>query len=180
MSDWRDTKRKADRFNPIIDLILRLHLGDMVEVIEADELEDQRHATDSMIHATHPRAARRVRSCASLPKPDMRDVTIRSWRPIAMTTEMDKLLAGYVSHYFYGWAASWDAVGLVAWVLFRVRPFTDSGLLHAARELPVHDGSAKFRPVAATDLFRVPGCVVASEGIDPPADVPRLFWPEAV
>jgi hypothetical protein len=167
MTDWRDDKAWADVFRPQIEDLIRPIVGEIVELRDATEEQDRTEGFDYVIATTIGNVACRLRRWDC----EYRDVTIRSYRPSGVRTEIDKLRDGHAQLYFYGWTNQTET-GFVDWLVFDVPRFLAAGLLEAARDIPNPDRT-RFRPIPSRELFTVPGCVLRSSrslipALDPP------------
>jgi hypothetical protein len=172
VTDWRDDKGWADIFRPQIEELLRPIVGEIVELRDATDEQDRTEGFDYVIATRIGNVACRLRRPT-----EYRDVTIRSYRPSRIRTEIDKLRDGHAQLYFYGWV---DGTGtrFADYVVFDVPRFLAAGLLEQAREITNADGT-RFRPIPAGRFFGVPGCVLRSSrtlipALDPPGQLSVL------
>lgn len=164
----------AKQYDSLIKSLVQPHLGQRIQLIDADEMDDCQRATDAIGYAQRTPIAIRIRRPSSY-----RDITIRTYRPSGLPTEGDKLCSGYVAYYFYGWTSEPPVLAFDDWILFDVERFCNAGFLREAREIPNNDGSAKFKAIAVAHLWDEPLCVIASStSLEPPNHL-RLFPPAA-
>lgn len=154
---WLRDKGWSDRLLPEIKGILGHHL-----FMVAPREEDVEHATDlmalSLTLPTGVRVACRVRRGEQLRRANAwgEEFTIRSGRPNGVKTELAKILEGWGSHLFYGFADE----GLLCWLLGDLSVFrlwfhrwsaTHGGAL-PGQDIPNRDGSSRFLAIPIEDL----------------------------
>lgn len=129
--------------------------------LEADEFEDQRHATDLLVlHAKDLRIGCRIRRHQYLAGYGD-EFTIRSSRESGAETELSKIMRGWGDYLFYGFASQSKPGQLAAARLIDLDQFRRLGV-HAT-EVPNGDGTY-FIPIRVIDC---PGAVFASWGHKP-------------
>lgn len=133
--------------------IVKKHLDRIISVRVASPDEDTKQATDLVIEVVSGSIAARVRRHT-----DFRDWTIRSHRRSGVTTELQKLRAGFARWYLYAWTvATGNIKDYVLIDLDRVRAI---GLLDEAWiEQSADCGNTHFISVSVTEL-RKEKCLV--------------------
>jgi hypothetical protein len=166
---WLRDKGWSDRLLPEIKGILGHHL-----FMVAPREEDIEHATDlmalSLTLPTGVRVACRVRRGDQLRREKAwgEEFTIRSGRPNGVKTELAKILEGWGSHLFYGFADE----RLLCWLLGDLSVFrlwfhrwsaTHGGAL-PGKEIWNRDQSSRFLAIPVEDL---PAEFVLARGLAP-------------
>jgi hypothetical protein len=169
---WQDDKQWADVMRPQVEDHLRPIVGEIVELRDATAEQDRSEGFDYVIATKIGNVACRLRRPCSY-----RDVTIRSYRPSGVRTEIDKLRDGHAQLYFYGWVNEAGS-RFRDYVVFDVARFLAAGLLEEASEIPNVDGT-RFRAIPVVRLFSVAGCVLRYSRtllpeVDPPGQVSLL------
>lgn len=150
MKGWERDKAWADGYLPQIEVAVREVAGQIIEIREGTEDEDQKEATDYVVHVASGTIACRVRrNCR------YRDLTLRASRPSGVRTELAKIKDGWGRWYLYMWA---DEDSIEDWIFVDMDGLRDSGLLNGERRQRNPDG-VTFLPLPVPELDAA-GCLV--------------------
>lgn len=156
---WQQRKQWADKFWPEIERVVRTVAGDIVDVQIASDHQDQKQATDYIVTVSSGDIACRVRNWEYWRR--FGDFTIRWSVPSGITTEWEKIKAGYGRWYLYAWVRPTDKFG--AWIFVDLDRLRDSGLLdRMAGPWDNYDGTT-FKTLAPLKLYEY-GCIVKAGG----------------
>ncbi|MBZ0291877.1 MAG: hypothetical protein K8L99_04845 [Anaerolineae bacterium] len=154
--DW------SDRYLREVTEILSLHAPLMFRVVPATVKQDTRQATDMVVSFEGLRMiAVRIRRQVY----GYRDLTLRTVRWNGVTTELEKIMAGYGDYYLYGWTRD-DLI--VEWMLVDLRRLRESGLLIRHWDV-IHNQDQQTGFIAIPySALKACGCVMAAhvEGKD--------------
>lgn len=169
---WIKDKQWSDQLLPAIKRILGEHL-----LMAAPREEDIERATDLMsVELVLPsglRVACRVRRAAQLRRDTSygEQFTIRSKRPNGVKCELAKIVEGWGSHLFYGFAdedlVCWLLGDLSVFRLWFLRYLASHGGEMPGEDIPNRDGSSRFLAIPIEDL--PPAFVIARQM--PPDDL---------
>ena len=144
------------RYYRQIEAILRSLAHSMVDFRIATDDEDMLRATDFVIQVeANATVAGRMRRLVSSTGQILykRDLTLRLTRPSGISTEEQKILAGWARWYLYIWTDREEQIA--EWIFVDLKEMRKkwSTLLRFSIIKPNHDGSSTFRciPVAALD-----------------------------
>lgn len=121
----------------------------------ADEKQDLSEATDMIVIGNQSRIAVRLRRAAY----GYRDLTLRAERSSGVTTELDKVRAGFSDFYLYGWT---NESRIQDWMLVDMNHLRASGLLQRnLRIIPNRDKRTGFIAIPYS-VLRHAGCIANS------------------
>lgn len=150
----------SSRHSEELKAIIRANLPAIAEHMdnwrEASAEEDMHKATDFVL--TSLSVAARVRRSGRWQK----DITIRSWRPSEVATELQKLKSGDGDIMIYAWTNSIDAID--EWAIIDLHLMRSTGTLEnpTQRGIDNKDGSSAFDAWDMNTLRRM-GCIIAEK-----------------
>lgn len=159
MPTWQVSKAWADRYWPEIERVVRSVAGDIVEVRQANDEEDQKHATDYVITVASGTIACRVRGWKHWQK--WGDVTLRSSRPLGTKTELQKIREGNGRWYLYAWVKPDNTFG--SWVFIDLDAVRKTDLLANNHHIENKDRSSTFISLKLPDLDQS-SCILSAGG----------------
>jgi hypothetical protein len=152
-------RRMSDEYIPQMKSILKVLLPYWVEITIAPVEQDNQYATDLLVNGTIAARVRDTATCKYLADPKKRDLTLRVHRDTAKKTELEKIIEGYASHYFYSWADKNH--NIIEWIFVDLDKLRTSGLLDKERRwIPNGDGTY-FVAISKEELYEAK-CIIAN------------------
>ena len=149
---WQRDKAWADGYLSQIEAVVRSIAGKIVEFRPGTDQEDQKEATDYVVHVASGTIACRIRrNCR------YRDLTIRSSRPSGAQTELAKIREGWGRWYLYMWVRDGK---VEEWIFVDLDKLRQGGLLDGKERRRNPDG-VTFLPIHVSKLK---GCLVERGG----------------